>query len=61
MKIGKSGKAKTSISTASADAIMVRNHDLVDDLMGKLTFTEYFFLLTTGRRPTSDQTYILDL
>ena len=61
MQIGKSGKAKTSISTASADAITVRNHDLVDDLMGKLTFTEYFFLLTTGRRPTSNQTYFLDL
>jgi citrate synthase len=61
MQIGKAGKATTSISTATPDAITVRNHDLVTDLMGHLSFTEYFFLLTTGRRPTEDQTFFLDL
>lgn len=61
MQIGKAGKATTSISTATPDAITVRNHDLVNDLMGRLSFTEYFFLLTTGQRPTEDQTFFLDL
>ena len=57
MKIGKLGKATTSISTATSDSITVRNLDLVGDLMGQLSFTEYFFLLTTGRKPTADQTF----
>jgi citrate synthase len=61
MKIGKTGKATTSISTATPDTITVRNFDLVNDLMGQLSFTEYFFLLTTGRRPTEDQRFFLDL
>jgi citrate synthase len=29
--------------------------------MGRLTFTEYFHLLLTGREPTADQRYFLDL
>lgn len=61
MQIGKAGKATTSISTATADTITVRNRDLVNDLMGHLSFTEYFYLLTTGRKPTEEQAYFLDL
>lgn len=61
MKIGKQGKAITSISTADADSITVRGHDLVNDLMGHVSFTDYFFLLTTGRQPSDDQTFFLDL
>lgn len=61
MKIGKQGKAVTSISTADADSITVRGRDLVGDLMGRMSFTDYFFLLTTGREPTAEQSYFLDL
>lgn len=61
MKIGKTGKATTSISTATPDAITVRNLDLVNDVMGHFSFTEYFYLLTTGRKPSEDQTFFLDL
>ncbi|MXQ06599.1 citryl-CoA lyase [Alphaproteobacteria bacterium GH1-50] len=61
MQIGKAGKATTSISTATPDAITVRGQDLVTDLMGHLSFTEYFYLLTTGRKPTEEQTFFLDL
>jgi citrate synthase len=61
MKIGKQGRATTSISTADADSVTVRGHDLVDGLMGHVSFTEYFFLLTTGHRPTEDQRFFLDL
>ncbi len=61
MLIGKAGKGTTAISTADADSITVRGKDLTSDLMGRLTFTEYFYLLTTGQEPTPDQTYFLDL
>ncbi|SLN49390.1 citryl-CoA lyase [Roseisalinus antarcticus] len=61
MQIGKAGKATTSISTATPDSITVRGHDLVSDLMGHLSFGEYFFLLTTGRKPTEDQRFFLDV
>jgi citrate synthase len=59
--IGKPGAAKTAIATATADRIEVRGRDLVGDLMGRLTFTEMFYLLMTGREPTADQCYFLDL
>ena len=61
MLIGKPGEAKSAIATASADRIEVRGRDLVDDLMGRLTFTEYFYLLVTGREPTAEQRFFLDL
>lgn len=61
MKIGKSGRATTSISTANAESITVRGRDLTSDLMGRLSFTEYFYLLTTGQEPTQDQRFFLDL
>lgn len=61
MQIGKAGKATTSISTATSDTITVRGHDLVGELMGSLSFTEYFYLLTTGRKPTAEQRFFLDL
>ncbi|NNF25008.1 MAG: citryl-CoA lyase [Rhodobacteraceae bacterium] len=61
MQIGKAGPATTSISTATPDTITVRGRDLTSDLMGSVSFTEYFFLLTTGRAPSEDQRYFLDL
>jgi citrate synthase len=39
----------------------VRGRDLSGDLMGRLSFTEYFHLLLTGREPTDDQRFFLDL
>ena len=61
MLIGKRGAAATAISTASADRIVVRGRSLADDLMGTTSFTEFFFLLTTGRTPTAEQRFFLDL
>jgi citrate synthase len=59
--IGKPGAAKSAIAKADATAIDVRGRDLVSDLMGRLTFTEYFFLLMTGKEPTGEQRFFLDL
>lgn len=50
----------SSIAKVEADSIHVRGHDLCSELIGKIGFTEYFFLLLTGRRPTADQLYFLD-
>lgn len=61
MLIGKAGSAVTAISTADAASVTVRGRDLCGDLMGRLSFTEYFYLLVTGREPTEDQRYFLDL
>ena len=61
MLIGKRGAATTSISTAAADRITVRGRDLCAELMGATNFTDFFFLLATGRTPTADQSFFLDL
>jgi citrate synthase len=61
LHIGKAGPAITRICTAEADSIEVRGRDLCRDLMGRLSFTEYFYLLLTGREPTENQRYFLDL
>ena len=61
MLIGKAGAATTSISTADAGSLTVRGRDLCGDLMGRLSFTEYFHLLVTGREPTETQRFFLDL
>jgi citrate synthase len=59
--IGKRGEAVTHVSQAYPDRVEVRGRDLTDDLMGRLSFTEYFHLLLTGDEPTADQRYFLDV
>jgi citrate synthase len=61
MLIGKPGAARTAIAAASSDQITVRGRDLAQDLMGCTTFTEYVFLLATGRAATEEQRFFLDL
>ena len=54
-------KAVSHISQAYPDRVEVRGRDLCGDLMGRLSFTEYFHLLLTGREPTDDQRFFLDV
>ncbi len=49
------------ISQAYPDRVEVRGHDLTGELMGNVTFSEYFHLLLTGSEPTEHQRYFLDL
>jgi citrate synthase len=49
------------ISQAYPDRVEVRGRDLCGDLMGRVGFTEYFHLLLTGREPTEDERFFLDL
>jgi citrate synthase len=49
------------IGQAYPDRVEVRGRDLTGDLMGRLSFTEYFHLLLTGREPSEEERYFLDL
>ena len=51
----------SGIAQAYPDRVAVRGRDLTGDLMGRLTFTEYFHLLLTGSEPTDEQRFFLDL
>ncbi|HEY7398221.1 MAG TPA: citryl-CoA lyase [Gaiellaceae bacterium] len=61
MQIGRADDPVTGISRATADRIEVRGRDLAGDVMGRLGFVEYFHLLLTGREPTDDERFFLDL
>src|ERR671939_129459 len=61
MPIGKGAAPVTRISQAYPDRIEVRGRDLTGGLMGRLSFTEYFHLLLTGREPNDDERFFLDL
>ncbi len=58
---GRDAPAGSALCHAEADRIEVRGRDLCGALMGRLTFTEYFFLLVTGREATAEQRFFLDL
>lgn len=55
MRIGKQDNAVTAIATSDEHSITVRGLDLCDDLIGQIDFTDYFWLLVTGIRPTDPQ------
>ena len=52
---------RTRIAQAYPDRVEVRGRDLSGDLMGRVTFTEYFHLLLTGDEPSEEQRFFLDL
>jgi citrate synthase len=58
---GNEGAAASRIAKAYPDRVDVRGRDLTRELMGRLSFTEYFHLLLTGREPTDDERFFLDL
>jgi citrate synthase len=53
-------KPVSRIGQAYPDRVEVRGRDLAD-LMGRLSFTEYFHLLLTGNEPTEEQRFFLDV
>jgi citrate synthase len=55
MRIGKQDAPFTAISTSDEASITVRGRDLCNDLIGKIDFTDYFFLLLMGKEPDSNQ------
>ena len=57
MRIGKQDAPFTSICTSDAESITVRGRDLCSDIIGKMDFTSYFWLLVTGKEPTYVQKF----
>ncbi|CAM3627693.1 citrate synthase (unknown stereospecificity) [Bordetella sputigena] len=60
MKIGKATIPRTAICTSDEHTIVVRGEDLCKDLIGQISFTDYFHLLVTGRRPDAAATTVLN-
>jgi citrate synthase len=60
MRIGKQDKAFTAIATSDADSITVRGQDLCGELIGKVGFVDYFWLLVTGERPSQTQSALTE-
>lgn len=57
MRIGKQDAPYTAICTSDAESITVRGRDLCGDIIGKMDFTSYFWLLVTGNEPTDVQKF----
>ena len=53
--------AVSRIAQAYPDRVEVRGRDMTGDLMGRVSFTQYFHLLLTGGEPTDDQRFFLDV
>src|SRR6185295_17605710 len=60
MRIGKQDAPFTAISTADAASITVRGRDLCSELIGKIAFGDYFFLLLMGKAPTEQQSFFVN-
>lgn len=60
MRIGKQDNAFTAIATSDATSVTVRGHDLCDDLIGRIDFTDYFWLLVLGEKPSEAQRRMMD-
>ena len=61
MLIGKKGEAKSAIETADASSITVRGKDLCNEVMGHSSMAVFFFFHLTGREPTEDQAFFMDV
>jgi citrate synthase len=60
MRIGKQDAPFTAISTSDAASITVRGYDLCGELIGKIDFADYFFLLLMGERPSETQRFFVN-
>src|SRR5215475_14496357 len=60
MRIGKQDAPLTAISTSDAASITVRGRDLCSELIGKIDFTDYFFLLLMGEMPNDNQRFFVN-
>lgn len=60
MRIGKQDAPFSSICTSDAESITVRGLDLMDEIIGKMDFSSYFWLLVTGQEPNEEQSFFLN-
>src|SRR5579862_5115349 len=60
MKIGREAHTTTAISGSNPETILIRGHDLVNELVGKVSFTDHVWLLVAGSLPNEAQRRVLD-
>jgi citrate synthase len=60
VKIGPQAHHSSAISASNESTILVRGRNLTEELIGKIGFTEHFWLLLVGTIPTPAQRRILD-
>jgi citrate synthase len=53
-------RPKTDLCRFTSDSIFVRSADLVEELMGQVSFTEMILFHLTGRRPSAGETKVVD-
>jgi len=56
-----SKELKTGIATFDETSITWRGMDLVNELLGRYSYTEILYFLSTGRMPTGTETKVFDL
>lgn len=54
------GKIVTGLGKAEERRILVRGHDLIEEMLGKITFTEMTWLMLAGRKPTAAEARMID-
>jgi citrate synthase len=57
---GKPKRLKSGMGSSSADRIVVRGHDLVEDLIGKVSLGDMAFLELKGRLPTRQESTVFN-
>jgi citrate synthase len=60
VKIGAQAHRSSAISASNESTIVVRGRNLAQELIGRISFTDHFWLLLTGVMPTAAQRRILD-
>lgn len=60
MKIGKVTHVRSAICTSNEHAIVVRGHNLAEELIGQVNFADHFHLLLTGRMPDAATSAVLN-
>jgi len=53
-------RPETKLATHTNEALFIRDKNLVEDLMGQVSFTDVMFYHVMGRMPTRGETNILD-
>lgn len=53
-------KQTTSIATSTKDDVFIRDESLCRELIGQVTFTELIYFQIIGRKPTPEQTAVVD-
>ena len=60
MTAGKGKRLKSHLGRSTADRIVVRGHDLVEDLIGKVSLGDIAFLELKGRLPTHQESTVFN-